>query len=44
MRYGFYHPTGGPAATRDGILALAREASGLACRKSAGSHSLRDLR
>ena len=25
MRYGFYLPTRGPAATRDGILALARE-------------------
>ena len=25
MRYGFYLPTRGPTATRDGILALARE-------------------
>src|ERR1051325_9168750 len=25
MRYGFYLPTGGPTATRDGILALAHE-------------------
>jgi len=25
MRYGFYFPTRGPTATRDGILALARE-------------------
>jgi alkanesulfonate monooxygenase SsuD/methylene tetrahydromethanopterin reductase-like flavin-dependent oxidoreductase (luciferase family) len=25
MRYGFYIPTRGPTATRDGILALARE-------------------
>jgi hypothetical protein len=26
MRYGCYLPTRGPTATRDGILALAREA------------------
>ena len=25
MRYGFYLPTRGPTATREGILALARE-------------------
>jgi hypothetical protein len=25
MRYGFYLPTRGPTATRDGVLALARE-------------------
>ena len=25
MRYGFYLPTRGPTATRDGILELARE-------------------
>ena len=25
MRYGFYLPTGGPMATREGVLALARE-------------------
>src|SRR5438045_5827183 len=25
MRYGFYLPTRGPIATRDGVLALARE-------------------
>jgi alkanesulfonate monooxygenase SsuD/methylene tetrahydromethanopterin reductase-like flavin-dependent oxidoreductase (luciferase family) len=25
MRYGFYLPTRGPTATRDGILALARQ-------------------
>ena len=29
MRYGFYLPTRGPTATRDGILALAREAERL---------------
>jgi hypothetical protein len=30
MRYGFYLPTRGPTATRDGILALAREGRGTA--------------
>jgi alkanesulfonate monooxygenase SsuD/methylene tetrahydromethanopterin reductase-like flavin-dependent oxidoreductase (luciferase family) len=25
MRYGFYLPTRGPTATRDGVLSLARE-------------------
>src|SRR3954453_1415558 len=29
MRYGFYLPTRGPTATRDGILSLAREGEGL---------------
>ena len=31
MRYGFYLPTRGPTATRDGILAWRAKASGWAC-------------
>jgi len=31
MRYGFYLPTRGPTATRDGVLALAREGGGWGC-------------
>jgi len=32
MRYGFYLPTRGPTATRDGILALAREGESISTR------------
>ena len=34
MRYGFYLPTRGPTATRDGILALAREGERLGLRSA----------
>jgi probable F420-dependent oxidoreductase len=34
MRYGFYLPTRGPTATRDGILALAREGEWLGLRSA----------
>jgi hypothetical protein len=40
MRYGFYLPTRGPTATREGILALAREGEPCCTPHDRGPHRL----